>query len=92
MAKRRPSKHLREPRPLSTGTLAAKRTVRGRVYVVKQVSGERAVKTYTCPGCQHDVRPGMPHVVAWPDSPPLGYESGLDVRRHWHTACWERER
>ncbi|MDF1490361.1 hypothetical protein [Tessaracoccus caeni] len=92
MAKRRPSKHTRPHRPLSAGMAASKRTVGGRAYVVKQVSGERATKSYVCPGCQHEVRPGMAHIVAWPDSPPLGYEAGVEVRRHWHTACWERTR
>jgi hypothetical protein len=41
-------------------------------------------KTYRCPGCDHEIRPGTPHVVAWPAD---GY-GGVDDRRHWHTGCW----
>jgi hypothetical protein len=43
-----------------------------------------ATKTYVCPDCNSDVRPGTGHVVAWRD----GEE---DLRRHWHTPCWRRE-
>jgi len=42
------------------------------------------LKTYRCPGCDQEIRPGTPHVVAWP-----GDERGdLTDRRHWHTGCW----
>ncbi|HTM86060.1 MAG TPA: hypothetical protein VL179_14380 [Mycobacterium sp.] len=57
----------------------------GRPYAVRQLTATRAVKTYRCPGCDHEIRPGISHVVAWPtDSGP----SGLADRRHWHTPCW----
>ena len=49
-------------------------------YVVRQVSGA-AGKAYRCPGCDQEVRPATPHVVAWP-------EGQADDRRHWHAACW----
>jgi hypothetical protein len=49
-------------------------------YVVRQVSGASG-KAYRCPGCDQEVRPATPHVVAWPEGRP-------DDRRHWHTACW----
>jgi len=52
---------------------------------VRRVSGSSATKTYRCPGCDHEVRPGTPHVVAWP----AGTASGEEHRRHWHTPCWE---
>jgi hypothetical protein len=26
--------------------------------------------------------------VAWPVVPSMFSDSGLDERRHWHTACW----
>jgi hypothetical protein len=54
-------------------------------FVVRQVSGASG-KAYRCPGCDQEVRPATPHVVAWP-------EGRADDRRHWHTACWSaRER
>ena len=41
-------------------------------------------KTYRCPGCDHEVRPGVQHLVVLP-------RESLDERRHWHTECWRRE-
>ncbi|MER2224729.1 MAG: ATP/GTP-binding protein, partial [Rhodococcus sp. (in: high G+C Gram-positive bacteria)] len=35
------------------------------------------------PGCDHDIRPGVAHVVTWPSEP-----GGANERRHWHTGCW----
>ena len=49
-------------------------------FVVRHVSGASG-KAYRCPGCDQEVRPATPHVVAWPEGQP-------DDRRHWHTACW----
>jgi hypothetical protein len=36
------------------------------------------------------IRPATPHTVAWPVLPSTFARdaSGLDERRHWHTACW----
>ena len=50
-------------------------------WVVRQVAGTASARSYRCPGCDQELRPGSPHVVAWPDGQP-------DDRRHWHTACW----
>lgn len=50
-------------------------------WMVRPITAEAAVKEYRCPGCQQEVRPGVPHIVAWRP----GDESG---RRHWHTPCW----
>ena len=63
---------------------------RGEEYVVRRVTGSAATKPYTCPGCRQTIRPATPHVVAWPVVPTsFGRDaSGLDERRHWHTACW----
>jgi hypothetical protein len=55
------------------------------VWVVRQVPGAAAAKTYRCPGCDQEIRPGTPHVVVWPQHSP-----GPDERRHWHNACWQR--
>ncbi|MGI9005774.1 MAG: ATP/GTP-binding protein [Streptosporangiaceae bacterium] len=54
-------------------------------WVVRQVPGPAAVKTYRCPGCDQEIRPGTPHLVVWPEQTP-----GLAERRHWHNACWQR--
>ncbi len=57
----------------------------GYEYEVVPIAGARAVKTYRCPGCDHEIRSGTAHVVVWPaDSP----ETGVEDRRHWHTPCW----
>jgi hypothetical protein len=50
-------------------------------FVVRRVTGSAATKAYRCPGCDHEIRPATPHVVAWPDG-------AVDDRRHWHGACW----
>jgi hypothetical protein len=41
-------------------------------------------KTYRCPGCQQEIRPGTPHLVVVP-------EGNMEERRHWHTPCWRIE-
>ena len=86
---RRLSKHLRAARPLSSGhaTSAVKRDGR---WIVRTVSGATATKTYRCPGCNAEIAPGTPHVVAWPDTPGLLSASAVEERRHWHTGCWQR--
>ncbi|MBK7821277.1 MAG: hypothetical protein IPJ61_09395 [Tessaracoccus sp.] len=87
---RRPSKHLREPRPLLSGG-SQRKVVRGGVeYIARDVPAHRAEKPYTCPGCLHQVVPGTAHLVVWPVMAPLGAGSGLEVRRHWHQHCWGR--
>jgi hypothetical protein len=55
-------------------------------WVVRQVTGSAATRAYRCPGCDHEIRPATPHVVAWPAGE--DDEAGLPDRRHWHTACW----
>ncbi|MGK5630708.1 ATP/GTP-binding protein [Streptomyces sp. URMC 123] len=55
---------------------------RGEPWVVRQIGGGAATKHYRCPGCDQEIPPGVPHVVAWPQ------EGAVDDRRHWHRACW----
>lgn len=86
---RRPSKHLRAPRPLLSGGSQRRTRHGGEDYIVRDVPAERSVKEYRCPGCSQRIAPGTAHLVAWPDRAPLGHESGLEVRRHWHTHCWK---
>jgi hypothetical protein len=57
----------------------------GYDYLVRHVVAARATKTYRCPGCDQEVRPGVAHVVVWPAD--LG-ETAVEDRRHWHTPCW----
>ena len=56
---------------------------RGEEWVVRRISGGSAVKHYRCPGCDQEIPPGVPHVVAWQQY------GGADDRRHWHRACWD---
>jgi hypothetical protein len=51
-------------------------------WLVRTVSG--SPKTYRCPGCDHEIAPGIAHVVAWP----ADGRGDLTDRRHWHTPCW----
>ncbi|GAA2163390.1 ATP/GTP-binding protein [Actinomadura napierensis] len=53
-------------------------------WIVRSITGAAAVKAYRCPGCDHEIPPGVPHVVAWP----AGDRGGADDRRHWHSPCW----
>lgn len=55
----------------------------GEEYVVRRLTGSGSGKPYRCPGCDHEIRPATPHVVAWP-----AHDTAADHRRHWHTACW----
>lgn len=60
----------------------------GADYQVQRIRG--SAKTYTCPGCLRPVVPGVAHVVAWPEESPFGLPQGVEARRHWHNACWDR--
>jgi hypothetical protein len=58
-------------------------------WFVRSVAGASATKTYRCPGCDHEVRAGQPHVVAWPADGPRSDADALTDRRHWHRPCWD---
>src|SRR5919108_6497742 len=47
-------------------------------FDVRVVTGD---KSYRCPGCDHEIRPGLSHLVVVPAATP-------SERRHWHTNCW----
>jgi hypothetical protein len=49
---------------------------------IRRVQPYQADKTYICPGCNQEIRPGTGHFVIVPLSDPTG-------RRHWHAPCWE---
>ena len=40
--------------------------------MVRQIPGAAATKEYRCPGCDQEILPGTPHVVAWPAEAPRG--------------------
>jgi len=77
-AKRRPE----DARPLRDDLTPVTESASDGDWVVRPVSASGAGKVYRCPGCDHEIRTAVPHVVAWR----VGDE---DDRRHWHRACWE---
>ncbi|MBY8847402.1 MULTISPECIES: hypothetical protein [Saccharothrix] len=73
-----------EPRPVGGHGWARAESGPDGEWLVRSVSGAATTKTYRCPGCDHEIRPGTPHVVAWP-----GADHGsVEDRRHWHQGCW----
>ncbi len=71
------------------GTVTAEQWYAGRLWTVRQLSGDTSERSYRCPGCEQQLAPGTPHVVAWP----ADGAGGVADRRHWHTGCWAaRER
>ncbi|WP_373289945.1 hypothetical protein [Longimycelium tulufanense] len=83
-ARARRSAHAGEPRPLAGAGWARRESGPDGNWLVRTVPGTQTVKTYRCPGCDHEIRPGTPHVVAWPAD-----ENGSAAdRRHWHGGCW----
>ncbi len=91
MAKR-PSKHLRAARPLSSGAFARQEQKADGDWMVQSMPADSATKTYTCPGCHPPVVPGTAHVVTWPREASIGSTSAVEERRHWHTSCWQRRK
>ncbi|MGC3993274.1 MAG: hypothetical protein QM779_03965 [Propionicimonas sp.] len=89
---KRPSKHLRAPRPLTSGAFARLERKADGEWMVQTQPADAATKTYTCPGCNQPVTPGTAHVVTWPREASIGSTSAVDERRHWHTSCWQRRR
>ncbi len=82
-----PRRHRRDPDPSSerearVGSETLEEHPDG-LFRVRRITGSTSTKPYRCPGCDQEIRPATPHIVAWPDD-------GLDERRHWHTACWEK--
>lgn len=51
---------------------------------VRHIQPYQAIKTYRCPGCDHEIPPGSGHKVVVPVHDPA-------LRRHWHTGCWRTE-
>jgi hypothetical protein len=72
------------PAPAAKGPVNVAPTwARAEDVTVRAVSGE-AGKTYRCPGCNQEIRPGIPHLV-------VASDDDMEGRRHWHTPCWRTE-
>ncbi|MEK9665066.1 MAG: hypothetical protein VW362_07630 [Candidatus Nanopelagicales bacterium] len=77
MGKRRPARKPVTPRPD-----VLEEHPDGDWYV-RAITGSASTKRYRCPGCDHEIVPATPHIVAWPA------DRSIDDRRHWHTPCWK---
>lgn len=55
----------------------------GQTAELHRIQPYAARKAYRCPGCNHEIAPGVGHVVIVPLADPSG-------RRHWHGPCWTR--
>lgn len=53
-------------------------------FTVNPIQAYQAVKTYVCPGCESIIPAGTFHLVVIPDE-------AVDMRRHWHRGCWNKE-
>ena len=86
---RRPSKHLRPARPLSTGHATSAVKTDGR-WIVRSVSGAAAEKAYRCPGCQQLIPPG--YAASGGLARSTGAAVGLGPGRAATLAhrCWDR--
>jgi hypothetical protein len=82
MSPRRARRREDEPRPLRTDAEPISESGPDGEWVIRSITAGAAVKTYRCPGCDHEIREAVPHLVAWR----VGEE---DHRRHWHRTCWE---
>lgn len=74
------------PRPLRATSVQRIESWGGANWVVRTVLAGSSTKEYRCPGCDHEVAPGVAHLVVWPSD----VLEGASQRRHWHTPCWSR--
>ncbi|MDH4112584.1 MAG: hypothetical protein OEV60_07890 [Actinomycetota bacterium] len=73
--------HAPEPVDPSRTTPDAPAWASAAGFEVRTVGGQ---KPYRCPGCDHEVRASLVHLVVVP-------VGDADARRHWHTECWRKE-
>lgn len=88
MPRRNRSKGAKRPAPRALGTgFGLQRAESGPdgEWIVRQIPGAQATKVYRCPGCDHEITPGTPHLVAW-SADEMG---SVHERRHWHSGCWQ---
>lgn len=67
--------------PLRAGVQPVTESHADGEWMVRPVAASAAAKVYRCPGCDQEIRPTLPHLVAW-------RPGAEDDRRHWHTPCW----
>ena len=88
---RRSKKYSQPYRPLNVeaamGGMRYEEGPSGATYKVRRISV--AKKEYLCPGCNGVIGIGQSHVVAWTEDTILGAQYGQDMRRHWHSSCWQ---
>src|SRR5258708_18849764 len=73
MARRRTPPRRRRPVSLPPALRRIETGPDGYDYEVRPVAAARAVKTYRCPGCDHEICSGTAHVVVWlAESPAAG--------------------
>ncbi|WP_422745838.1 hypothetical protein ACN27E_25665 [Mycobacterium sp. WMMD1722] len=87
MPRRRPQPRRSRPLPPAFAGRRVETGPDGYEYEVRPIAGARAVKLYRCPGCDHQIALGTPHLVVWPAD---GGDAAADDRRHWHSPCWAR--
>lgn len=85
--KRRPDEHP-ELRPASSFGVREVVMMSDGEWVVQRITGSASTKVYRCPGCDHEIRPATPHIVAWPFDLGASDDRRIQERRHWHTPCW----
>ncbi|ORJ63803.1 hypothetical protein [Mycobacterium simiae] len=89
MARRRTQPRRQQPPTLSPLLHRLEIGPDGHEYEVRPVAAARAVKTYRCPGCDHEIRSHTAHLVVWlADSAGGAAQTREADRRHWHTPCW----
>jgi hypothetical protein len=88
MPRRRPERRTGTGLPPLPGHRRVEAGADGFDYEVRPIAASRAVKSYRCPGCDHEIRSGTAHVVAWRVHEGSAEDAGVDDRRHWHTPCW----
>ncbi|TMK32362.1 MAG: hypothetical protein E6G55_01810 [Actinobacteria bacterium] len=79
-----PRKNRRAPEPVEAARVpqsAGPTWALAPGFDVRRVSSD---KPYRCPGCDHEIRAGVWHLVVVP-------QDQRDERRHWHTECWRSE-
>jgi hypothetical protein len=72
------------PRPLASAGLQRAEHATDGDWLVREITAAQATKPYRCPGCDHEIAPGIPHLVCWP----AGDHGSVADRRHWHRGCW----
>jgi hypothetical protein len=84
----RRSRRRPDPEPTPSGGRSPHETIEEHDdgdWVVRSITGSSSAKSYRCPGCDQEIRPATPHVVAYPTED----FGSVEDRRHWHTPCWK---